>query len=137
MVEFEIIQTAEQIGCEMMPEGENIRVMNIDFLPALLKLKIREHKRQILDILNRDAQAKKAGLVIGLTGQVYFCSINSKSAVYMEQTNGHWELWRETYHDGRRHSASIQVICIDSEFDKTILRAKGYFASVEKELMSL
>jgi hypothetical protein len=80
MIEFKLIQLADQIGCEMMPEGENIRVMNIDSLPSLLKVKIIEHKTQILEILKRDNQAKKIGFIIGLPGQIYFRSINKKAS---------------------------------------------------------
>ncbi|QIZ07631.1 hypothetical protein HFZ78_13540 [Priestia megaterium] len=131
MIEFKLIQLAEQIGCEMRPEGENIRVMNIDSLPSLLKVKIIEHKTQILEILKRDNQAKKMGFIIGLPGQIYFRSINKKSIVYMEEYDGNWELWMETHHANR--STSIKVIYRSSEFEKVILKAKNYFDFVQQK----
>ncbi len=34
---YKLIQAAEQAGCVMVAEGENIRVMNIDSLPPPLR----------------------------------------------------------------------------------------------------
>src|SRR3954471_1505854 len=126
MVEFKLIQAVEQVGCEMVPEGENIRVMDIASLPASLKEKIREHKTKILEVLNRDNQARKEGFIIGLPGQVYFLSINKNNILYIEQLNGNWELWRETYQEGGSRSISIKVIYSGSKFENVILKAKSY-----------
>ncbi|WP_342042836.1 hypothetical protein [Bacillus sp. OTU2372] len=133
MFEVKLIQLAEQIGCEMIPEGENIRVMNIDSLPSLLKVKIIEHKTQILKILKRDNQVKKMGFIIGLPGQIYFRSINKKIILYMEGYNGIWELWTETLHANRKQATSTKVIYRSPEFEKVIIKAKKFCDFVQQK----
>ena len=59
---YNLILAAEQAGCVMAPEGEYIRVMNIDSLPKSLIEEIKGNKLKILESLNRDKQAKKGGI---------------------------------------------------------------------------
>jgi len=129
----EIINTAKQAGCELLAEGEYIRITNTKCLPALLKEKIREHKAHILKFLNRDIQAKRAGFMIGLTGQVYTRSLSKNSIVFIEQIDNKWEAWRETYQKGKCKAVSVKIICSASTFEYVLLKTKNYFDYIERK----
>ncbi|SMQ60920.1 hypothetical protein SAMN05444673_0440 [Bacillus sp. OV166] len=123
---YKYIQAAEGTGCILEAEGEYIRVMNIDSLPSSLKEKIKENKRIILDALYRDNQAKDSGFIIGVPGELYFCSLNKSRTIYIEQMGERWEVYRETFINGRFSSKNIRLICVDSSFKHVLLKAKGY-----------
>ncbi|WP_133243475.1 pathogenicity island protein [Pueribacillus theae] len=116
-----------------MAEDEHIRITDSKHLPASLKEKIRENKDVILEALNRDIKAKKAGFMIGLTGKVYTRSLSKNSMVYIEQIGSQWEAWRETYQKGRHRAISVKVICSGSTFEYVLLKAKGYFDYIERK----
>ncbi|MEH7403357.1 hypothetical protein V7148_20540 [Gottfriedia acidiceleris] len=113
----------------METEGEYIRVMNIDSLPPLLRENIKEHKAKILDALYRNNKARQLGFMVGLTGQVYFCSINNNSFVFVELIGSNWEAWRETYQKGKPQAVSIKVICSDPTFEYVLSKAASYFGN--------
>lgn len=131
MLEYKLIEAAERIGCYMIAEGENIRVMNIDSLPSDLIQNIKGNKSKILAALKRDYEAKKMGFIIGLTGQLYFRSLNKNSIAYMEQIGCQWELRRETYIQEAIYS---KVIYSNLAFDSVLSNGKSYFEYLEKVL---
>ena len=47
--------------------------------------------------INYDKQAKNLGLIIGISEEMYFCSISKVSQVYVEFIDNQWVAWRESY----------------------------------------
>lgn len=123
---YKFIQAAECAGCIMEAEGEDIRVMNIDSLPIPLREKIKDNKRIILDALIRDNQARGIGFMIGVPGDVYFCSLNRTGVVYIEKIGDSWEAYSQTHLYTRYGSVNIKLLYVDSSFEHVLLKAKGY-----------
>ncbi|PGR23024.1 hypothetical protein COC52_24840 [Priestia megaterium] len=131
MEALKVIQFAEQIECELLEEGQHIRVMNIKCLPAPLEEKIKEHKVEILRMLMRDQQAKEAGFIIGLSGTVYTLSLNKNTMVYIEQIRSNWESWQEAYQKGKNPVIKVRVICNGSPFEYVLLKTKSYIDHIK------
>jgi hypothetical protein len=126
-----IIQAAEEIGCSLSVEGENIRVNEINRLPTSLLNKIKEHKEELLDIMMTDRQANLMGFMVGISGTLYTKSINKQSNVYIEFLGNRWETWRETYQNNRL--MSTKRISQGSTFDYVLIEAKKYFDYMERK----
>ncbi|MCJ0910342.1 pathogenicity island protein, partial [Mammaliicoccus sciuri] len=47
--------------------------------------------------INYDTQARKIGLIVGISEEIYFCTLSRVSTVYVEKIGDHWLAWRETY----------------------------------------
>ncbi|MEW9110737.1 MAG: hypothetical protein AB2374_15410 [Cytobacillus gottheilii] len=133
-MEFEKIMNAARLaGCDLLAEGEYIRITNSGHLPSSIKEKIKEHKSLFLEFLNRDTQAKQVGFMIGISGEVYTRSLSKNSIVYIEQIGGNWEAWRETYQKNNQRAISVKVICNAATFEYVLLKANSYFDYIERK----
>lgn len=130
---YKLILAVEQAGCVMVPEREYIRVMNIDSLSKSLIEEIKRNKLKILESLNRDKQAKRAGFMVGVQGQLYFCSVNKACAVYIEQISSNWEVWRETYINDRHRAINVKVIFVNPSFEYVLFKGESYLGYLERK----
>jgi hypothetical protein len=80
-----------------------------------------------------DSQAKAAGLMIGIPGVLYTLTLSKSSDVYIEQVNGKWEAWRETYQPGKRRAVSDKTIVKGQTLDYVWIKVIGYFDYIEKK----
>ncbi|MDP9742305.1 UNVERIFIED_ORG: hypothetical protein QFZ59_004135 [Bacillus sp. B2I3] len=79
-----IIQSVERLGAELVPDGGYIRIKKGKYLPDSIIASIADHKREILAILEMDNQAKKAGFMIAIPGELYTVTLSNLSSVYIE-----------------------------------------------------
>lgn len=81
--------------------------------------------------INYDKQAEKIGLIIGLSQEIYFCSISKVSSVYVELVNDKWVAWRESYVPNTSHRTSYKLIA-QGNFELVIARTKNYLGYIKK-----
>ncbi|WP_096823916.1 pathogenicity island protein [Staphylococcus nepalensis] len=81
--------------------------------------------------INYDKQAEKIGLIIGLSQEIYFCSISKVSSVYVELINDKWVVWRESYVPNTNHRTSYKLIA-QGNFELVIARTKNYLGYIKK-----
>ncbi|MBV7509487.1 hypothetical protein KW850_30475 [Bacillus sp. sid0103] len=127
-----LISLVEKSGCQLFVEGENIRVVKIKLLPLSLVEEIRSQKNILLKILNQGVNAKNAGFMTGLTGELYFRTSGKNSAVYIERTGNQWEAWRETHIQDKKEPFHFLVIAVSEDFEFVLLKAKNYFEYIER-----
>lgn len=133
-MEFEKIMNAARLaGCDLLAEGEHIRITNSGHLPASIKEMIKENKTLFLEFLNRDTQAKQAGFMIGISGEVYTRSLSKNSIVFIEQIGSNWEAWRETYQKNNQRAISVKGICNAATFEYVLLKTNSYFDYIERK----
>lgn len=87
-----IIQAAEEAGVTIMA-GPTSTLKKGGRLPSSIKASMKEHKAEILAALVKDKQAKAAGLVVGITGELYTVTISKVSGVHVEHIEGRLEVW--------------------------------------------
>lgn len=75
--------------------------------------------------IDYDTQARKVGLIVGISEEIYFCSLSHVSTVYVERIDDHWEVWRENYIPNMNHRKNYKVLA-SGEFDYVIARTKNY-----------
>lgn len=80
---------------------------------------------------NLDEQAKKIGLIIGVSNEIYFRSISHISDVYVEFIKGQWVAWRESFIPNTNHRTSYKLIAQGS-FELVIARTKNYLNFIKK-----
>lgn len=78
-----------------------------------------------------DKKAKKTGLLIGISGVIYFKSISRVSDVYLESINEKWVAWRERFTPGNQLN-EIKVIAEGESFDYAISKLEKYLNFVLK-----
>lgn len=81
--------------------------------------------------VNYDEQAKKIGLIVGITEEMYFCSISRVSAVYVEYIDNRWVAWRESYVPNTDRRTSYKLIGQGS-FELVMARTKNYLGYIKK-----
>ncbi|WP_368917151.1 pathogenicity island protein [Staphylococcus haemolyticus] len=81
---------------------------------------------------NLDEQAKKIGLIIGVSNEIYFRSISHISDVYVEFIKGQWVAWRESFIPNTNHRTSYKLIAQGS-FELVIARTKNYLNFIKKK----
>ncbi|MEB8008708.1 pathogenicity island protein [Staphylococcus pseudoxylosus] len=81
--------------------------------------------------INYDRQAKKIGLIVGISEEVYFCSISRVSAVYVEYIDEKWVAWRESYVPNTNRRSSYKLIAHGS-FELVIARTKNYLGYIKR-----
>lgn len=84
------------------------------------------------DIRVRNEKAREIGLLIGISGEVYFLSISKVSDVYVDFINGQWVAWRERCTSGDLQSSDVKVIATSKSFDYVIARTEAYFSYLKK-----
>lgn len=80
---------------------------------------------------NLDEQAKRIGLIVGVSNEIYFRSISHVSDVYVEFIKGQWVAWRESFIPNTNHRTSYKLIAQGS-FELVIARTKNYLNYIKK-----
>lgn len=78
-----------------------------------------------------DRQAKRIGLITGISDEIYFCSISHVSTVYLELINDKWIAWRETYQANTNQLKHYRLIA-SGEFSYVLSRTKKYIKYVTR-----
>ncbi|MGW7889720.1 pathogenicity island protein [Staphylococcus xylosus] len=81
--------------------------------------------------INYDKQAKNIGLIVGLSEEMYFCSISRVSVVYVEYIDNQWVAWRESYVPNSNRRTSYKVIS-HGGFELVMARTKNYLGYIKK-----
>lgn len=80
---------------------------------------------------NLDEQAKRIGLIVGVSNEIYFRSISHISDVYVEFIKGQWVAWRESFIPNTNHRTSYKLIA-QGDFELVIARVKNYLNYISK-----
>lgn len=80
---------------------------------------------------NYDAQANKVGLIVGISEEMYFCSISKVSQVYVEYIDDKWVAWRESYVPNSNRRTSYKMIARGG-FELVMARTKNYLGYIKK-----
>ena len=80
---------------------------------------------------NLDEQAKRIGLIVGVSNEIYFRSISHVSDVYVEFIKGQWVAWRESFIPNTNHRTSYKLI-VQGSFELVIARIKNYLNFIKK-----
>lgn len=128
-----LIQSVDQLGAELLPDSDHIRIKKGKYLPDSITASIVDHKREILAILERDNQAKQAGFMIAITGELYTNTLSNISSVYIERIENGWEAWRETYYPHQRKAIRSKSIATGNTFDFVLLKVKQYLDYIIKK----
>lgn len=78
-----------------------------------------------------DTEAKRAGLITGISEEIYFYSISKVSTVYVELVDNNWVAWRESYVPNSNRRTSYKLIA-QGNFDLVIARTKNYLKFIKK-----
>lgn len=78
-------------------------------------------------------QARGAGLMIGIPGELYTATISNVSNVYVEWIDGKWEAWRETHYPQQHRPISTKVIATGNTFDYVLVKVKRYLNCIMKK----
>lgn len=81
--------------------------------------------------INYDKQAKNLGLIIGISEEMYFCSISKVSQVYVEYIDNKWVAWRESYVPNTNRRTSYKMIA-NGNFELVMARTKNYLGYIKK-----
>lgn len=81
--------------------------------------------------INYDEQANKAGLIVGISEEMYFCSISKVSQVYAEYIDNNWVAWRESYVPNSNRRTSYKMIA-HGGFELVMARTKNYLEYIKK-----
>ncbi|MGX0141917.1 pathogenicity island protein [Staphylococcus hominis] len=88
---------------------------------------------QAIDIeIDYDKEAKRIGLIVGISEEIYFCSISHVSQVYVEYINGEWVAWRESYVPNTNQRTSYKLIT-QGNFELVIARVKNYLTYIKRK----
>ena len=86
---------------------------------------------KIAQLNDYDRQAKRIGLITGISDEIYFCSISHVSTVYLELINDKWIAWRETYQTNTNQLKHYKLIA-SGEFSYVLSRTKDYIIYVTR-----
>ncbi|MDR5650015.1 MULTISPECIES: pathogenicity island protein [Staphylococcus] len=81
--------------------------------------------------IDYDTQAKKTGLIVGISEEIYFCSISKVSQVYVEYIDNNWVSWRESYVPNSNRRTSYKMIA-HGGFELVMARTKNYLGYIQK-----
>ncbi|MBF2777780.1 pathogenicity island protein [Staphylococcus saprophyticus] len=81
--------------------------------------------------INYDKQAENIGLIVGISEEMYFCSISRVSAVYVEYIDEKWVSWRESYVPNTNRRSSYKMIA-HGGFELVMARTKNYLGYIKK-----
>lgn len=128
-----IIQSVDRLGAELLQEGNHILIKKGKYLPSSITASIGDHKREILAILERDNQAKRAGLMTAIPGELYTLTLNNVSSVYFEHIENGWEAWRETHYLHQYKVISSKMIAKGNTFEFVLQKVKQYLDYIIKK----
>ncbi|APR60594.1 pathogenicity island protein [Staphylococcus condimenti] len=80
---------------------------------------------------NLDEQAERIGLIVGISEEIYFCSISHVSQLYVEYINDEWVAWRESFIPNTNHRTSYKIIS-QGDFELVLARVKNYLSFIRK-----
>lgn len=98
---------------------------------------MREVGRRLYEVqatnieINYDKQAKKIGLIVGISEEMYFCSISRASTVYVEYIDEKWVAWRESYVPNTNQRTSYKLIT-QGNFELVMARVKNYLTYIKR-----
>ncbi|MGY0757063.1 pathogenicity island protein [Staphylococcus haemolyticus] len=78
-----------------------------------------------------DEQAKRIGLITGVSNEIYFRSISRVSDVYVEFIKGQWVAWRESYIPNTNKRTSYKLIA-QGDFELVLARVKNYLKFISR-----
>lgn len=80
---------------------------------------------------NLDEQAERIGLIVGISEEIYFCSISHVSQVYVEYIDNEWTAWRESFIPNSNKRTSYKVL-VQGDFELVLARVKNYLNFIRK-----
>lgn len=80
---------------------------------------------------NLDEQAERIGLIVGISEEIYFCSISHVSQLYVEYINDEWVAWRDSFIPNTNHRTSYKIIS-QGDFELVMARTKNYLGYIKK-----
>lgn len=81
---------------------------------------------------NYEKEAKKIGLIVGISEEIYFCSLSRVSTVYVEKIGDQWVAWRETYILNSKRISNYKIIA-NGSFELVMARTKNYLQYIKKK----
>ncbi|MEN3132672.1 hypothetical protein [Bacillus albus] len=84
------------------------------------------------DTERMNRKAKSIGLLVGISGQLYFTTISRISNVYIDHINGQWVAWREKHYTGEIEPSDVKVIAKAATFDYVVMKTKSYLEFIKK-----
>lgn len=84
--------------------------------------------------INYDKEAKKIGLIVGISEEIYFCSLSRVSTVYVEKIDDHWVAWLENYLSNHKRISNYKMIA-NGSFELVMARTKNYLQYIKKKGM--
>lgn len=121
-----VIDSVERFGAELLIDGPHIRIKKGKDLPTHITDNIRSKKREILAVLKSDKQAKEAGLMIGIPGELYTITLSEVSSIYVEHREDQWEAWRETHIPYQRKAIQYKIIASGNTLEFVLLKVRRY-----------
>lgn len=82
--------------------------------------------------INYDTQARKIGLIVGISEEIYFCSLSRVSTIYVEKIGDHWLAWRETYILNSKRISNYKILAQGS-FELVMARTNNYIQFIKKK----
>jgi len=82
--------------------------------------------------INYDTQARKIGLIVGISEEIYFCTLSRVSTVYVEKIGDHWLAWRETYILNSKRISNYKILAQGS-FELVMARTNNYIQFIKKK----
>ncbi|MCJ0942384.1 pathogenicity island protein [Mammaliicoccus sciuri] len=82
--------------------------------------------------INYDTQARKIGLIVGISEEIYFCTLSRVSTVYVEKIGDHWLAWRETYVLNSKRISNYKILAQGS-FELVMARTNNYIQFIKKK----
>nr|WP_276311606.1 pathogenicity island protein [Staphylococcus haemolyticus] len=75
---------------------------------------------------------RKLGLLVGISEEIYYCSISRISTLYLENLGTKWVAWRETYDFKNNKRVSYRTI-VDGSFELVAARTKNYLNYIKRK----
>lgn len=82
--------------------------------------------------INYDKEAKKIGLIVGISEEIYFCTLSRVSTVYVEKIGDQWVACRETYILNSKRISNYKIIA-NGSFELVMARTKNYLQYIKKK----
>ncbi|GGK31693.1 hypothetical protein GCM10010965_25680 [Caldalkalibacillus thermarum] len=127
----DIIQQYTHIGYMLKTDGFRLGVPKQ--MPREQAELLFQHKREVIAYLC-DKEAKQAGFVIGVPGEIYFATVRRdvgyEMTVYMERQGTTWQVWRETYTKGK--PTATKDIYSGTSFTTALQKAIRYIQAVRR-----
>lgn len=81
---------------------------------------------------NIDDELKKLGLLVGISEEMYYCSISRISTLYLENFGTKWVAWCETYDLQNNKRVSYRTIA-NGSFELVTARTKNYLNYIKRK----